>query len=106
MRLYVRRRQGNLFKFNAKWPSESRSDIFMFSSQNTDNMIRSFGTGVPIWTAYEVFVLWVFANGWVPWLIPIIHEFHFYCIHRLIRSGGTAVTGSRYQNLCNYINIL
>ena len=44
-------------------------------------------------------VLWAFANGYVPWLsfaehpyylvalalaVPVIHEFHFYCIHRLI----------------------
>jgi sterol desaturase/sphingolipid hydroxylase (fatty acid hydroxylase superfamily) len=99
LRLYMRRRQGNLFKYNAKWPSESPSGVFMFSNQNIDNMIRSFGTGVPMWTAYEVIILWVFANGWVPWLsfsenpvwlacfglvIPVIHEFHFYCIHRVI----------------------
>lgn len=99
LRLYVRRRQSNQFKYNAKWPSDNRSDVFMFKSQNIDNMIRTFGTGVPVWTAYEVVILWVFANGWVPWLnwtenawwlvgfglvLPIIHEFHFYCIHRLI----------------------
>ena len=99
LRLYILRRQGNLFKFNAKWPSESPSDVFMFRSQNIDNMIRTFGTGLPIWTAYEITILWVFANGWVPWLswaddtwwlvgfglvLPIVHEFHFYCIHRLI----------------------
>lgn len=97
--LYVRRRQGNRFKYNGRFPAESRSNVFWFSSQNVDNMIRSFGSGVPIWTAYEVAILWVYANGWVPWLtfasdpiwliclgllIPIIHEFHFFCIHRLI----------------------
>jgi sterol desaturase/sphingolipid hydroxylase (fatty acid hydroxylase superfamily) len=99
LRLYVRRRQGSLFKYNAKFPADGKSDVFMFSRQNVDNMIRGFGTGVPIWTAYEVIILWVFANGWVPWLsftdrpvwlvcfglaVPIIHEFHFFCIHRLI----------------------
>jgi sterol desaturase/sphingolipid hydroxylase (fatty acid hydroxylase superfamily) len=98
-RLYVRRAQGAQFKFNAKWPSDNDSSVFMFSRQNIDNMIRSFGTGVPIWTAYEVIVLWAYANGWGHWIsfadhpvwlvcfglaIPIIHEFHFYCIHRLI----------------------
>ncbi len=71
----------------------------MFKSQNIDNIIRSFGTGVPIWTAYEVFGLWAYANGWgmmgtfaeypvwfvIFWLLlPFYHEFHFYCIHRLI----------------------
>ena len=99
LRLYVRRRQGNRFKYNSKWPSEQKSDVFMFRSQNIDNFIRSFGTGIPIWTAYEVLGLWAWANGWGPWttfadnpvwlvifglLIPIIHEVHFYLIHRLI----------------------
>ena len=99
LQLYVKRRQGTHFKFNGKWPSENKSDVFMFKSQNIDNAIRTFATGVPIWTAYEVFGLWCYANGWGPWttfaahpvwlvffgvLIPLIHELHFYCIHRLI----------------------
>ena len=56
-------------------------------------------SGVTIWTAVEVLVLWAFANGYAPWvgfadhpvylailalLVPVIHELHFYCIHRLI----------------------
>ncbi len=99
LRLYVKRSQGIHFKFNGKWPAEQPSDVFMFKSQNIDNMIRTFASGVPIWTAYEVFGLWSFANGWGPWttfaehprclvafglVLPIWHEFHFYCIHRLI----------------------
>ena len=99
LRLYVRRAQGRQFKYNGKWPAENASDVFMFSNQNVDNMIRSFGTGLPIWTAYEVLILWAWANSWGNWTtfaqhpiwlacfglaIPILHEFHFYCIHRLI----------------------
>ena len=99
LRLYIKRRQGNHFKYNGKWPSESPSDVFMFGSQNIDNMIRTFVSGIPIWTAYEVLILWCFANGWGAWLtwadnkwwllafglvMPIIHELHFFCIHRLI----------------------
>ncbi len=99
LRLYVKRSQGTHFKFNGKWPAEQPSDVFMFRSQNIDNMIRTFASGVPVWTAYEVFGLWSFANGWGPWttfaehpwwlvafglVLPIWHEFHFYCIHRLI----------------------
>jgi len=99
LRLYVKRRQGTHFKFNGKWPSEQRSDVFMFKSQNIDNALRTFVTGVPIWTAYEVFGLWSYANGIGPWstfgshpiwfvafafILPIWHEVHFYCIHRLI----------------------
>ena len=96
---YVKRRQGNQFKYNGKWPSETPSDVFMFKSQNIDNAIRTFASGVPIWTAYEVLILWAFANGWGPWTtwaqskwwlvgfglaLPILHEVHFYLIHRLI----------------------
>jgi len=99
LRLYVRRRQGSRFKFNAKFPADAKSDVFFFGSQNLDNMIRAFGTGVPIWTAYEVLILWAFANGYVPmadlkadawWLacialvLPLFHELHFYLIHRAI----------------------
>jgi sterol desaturase/sphingolipid hydroxylase (fatty acid hydroxylase superfamily) len=62
-------------------------------------MVWSLGSGVPIWTAYEVLTLWAFANGYIPFLfffenpvwfvalmllIPLIREFHFYLIHRLI----------------------
>jgi sterol desaturase/sphingolipid hydroxylase (fatty acid hydroxylase superfamily) len=99
LRLYIRRAQENRFKYNAKFPGDRQNNAFLFNSQNTDGMIRGFGTGVPIWTAYEVIVLWLFANGSVPWLtfaghplylailallVPVIHEFHFFCIHRLI----------------------
>lgn len=99
LRLYIKREQVNRFKFNGKWPSENPSDVFMFKSQNIDNIIRTFATGVPIWTAYEVFGLWCYANGWGLWgtfaqhpvwfavfifVLPLYHEVHFYCIHRLI----------------------
>jgi sterol desaturase/sphingolipid hydroxylase (fatty acid hydroxylase superfamily) len=98
-RLYLQRRQGTAFKYNGKWPADNRSDVFLFNSQNIDNVIRTFGTGVPIWTAYEVLGLWAYANGHGPWttfaqhpvwliafglILPIYHEAHFYCIHRLI----------------------
>ena len=99
LRLYIQRAQANRFKFNGKWPSENPSDVFMFKNQNVDNIIRTFATGVPIWTAYEVLGLWCYANGWGLWgtfadypvwfvvfafVLPLWHEFHFYCIHRLI----------------------
>ena len=66
LRLYIRRRQGNRFKFNPKFPGDGKSDVFVFRSQNRDTILRSFGSGVPIWTACEVLVLWAFANGCVP----------------------------------------
>jgi sterol desaturase/sphingolipid hydroxylase (fatty acid hydroxylase superfamily) len=72
----------------------------MFGRQDL-NMARTFGTGVPIWSAYEILILWIFADGWVPmasltenrwWLLivlcvaKIFHEAHFYAIHRLIHT--------------------
>jgi sterol desaturase/sphingolipid hydroxylase (fatty acid hydroxylase superfamily) len=99
LRLYMQKRQGNRFKYNGQFPADKPSDVFMFKSQNIDNIIRTFASGVPIWTAWEAFGLWSFANGWGPWttfgehpywlallafLFPLWHEFHFYCVHRLI----------------------
>jgi sterol desaturase/sphingolipid hydroxylase (fatty acid hydroxylase superfamily) len=98
---YVRRKQGTTFKYNAKFPSEQPSDVFWFKSQNIDNFLRTFGFSIPLWTLCEVLFLWVFANGWVPWLAwadhpvylcllvlicPAIHEVHFFIIHRLIHT--------------------
>ncbi len=89
----------SIFKFNAKFPADAPSDVFWFKSQNIDNILRTFGTGLPIWTVYEVYLLHAWANGWGPWTtfeehpwllalfglaLPLIHELHFYCIHRLI----------------------
>lgn len=102
LRLYILRAQGNRFKYNGKWPSETRSPAFLFQRQNLDNMIRTFGTGLPIWTAIQVAILWTYANGFVPWLtfadhpvwlavlallVPVIHETHFFLLHRAIHWG-------------------
>jgi sterol desaturase/sphingolipid hydroxylase (fatty acid hydroxylase superfamily) len=99
LRLYLRRAQGNRFKYKAKFRADAPSDVFWFKSQNLDNILRSFGTGLPIWSAYEVFLLHAWANGDGPWTtfaahpwalaifalaLPLIHEVHFNCIHRLI----------------------
>ena len=97
--LYVRRSQGNRFKYNGKFPADKSSRVFWFKSQNLDNALRTFGSGLPIWTAYEVGMLWAWANEIGPWatfgenpiwlfafllVIPLFHELHFFCIHRLI----------------------
>ena len=97
LRLYIRRRQGNAFKYNGKWPSENPSDVFMFRSQNIDNMIRTFGTGLPIWTAYEVLLLWCYANGWGPWTTFAEHPSGWWpsacCCRSIMRCTSTAFTG-------------
>jgi sterol desaturase/sphingolipid hydroxylase (fatty acid hydroxylase superfamily) len=97
--LYARRHQEQRFKFNAKWPNDQPGKNFLRRSQRADGIIRTFATGVPIWTAYEALGLWAYANGRGPWarladhpvwfvvfglLMSWVHEFHFYWIHRLI----------------------
>ena len=98
LRLYWQRRQGTQFKYNGKW-LETDNPVFLFRNQTVDNMIWTLGSGVPVWTAYEVVTLWMFANGYIPFvswvdhpvylavvmlLIPLFREVHFYLVHRLI----------------------
>ncbi|GLS17979.1 desaturase [Labrys miyagiensis] len=102
LRLYILRAQGNRFKYNGKFPAEHKSPAFLFGRQNLDNILRTFGTGLPIWTAIEVLFLYASAHGYGPWLaladhpfyllavallVPILHEAHFFMIHRLIHWG-------------------
>lgn len=101
MQLYIRRRQGNRFKYNGKFPADAPSDVFWFKSQNIDNFLRGMLSGLPIWTAFQVGVLWAYANEIGPWvsfadhpiwlvvlalIVPVIHEVHFFLIHRLIHT--------------------
>jgi sterol desaturase/sphingolipid hydroxylase (fatty acid hydroxylase superfamily) len=101
LHLYVLKRQENRFKYNGKFPADHRNNAFWFERQNLDNILRTFLSGVTIWTAVEVGMLWAYASGYAPWLgftenpwtlalvalvVPIIHEFHFFCIHRLIHT--------------------
>ncbi|WP_160012072.1 sterol desaturase family protein [Rhizobium sp. 18055] len=101
LNMFVLKRQGTRFKYNNLFPGEQKSDVFISGNQNIDNALRTFLISIPLWTAVEVLVLWAFANGYVPWLtftenpwklaivaliVPLIHETHFYAIHRLIHT--------------------
>jgi sterol desaturase/sphingolipid hydroxylase (fatty acid hydroxylase superfamily) len=96
--LYVWRAQGTAFKYNRQWPKE-QSQAFLFGNQTYDNMFHTLVSGVPIWTAYEVLLLWAYAKGIAPlitieehpigfaalfFLVPFIHEVGFYFAHRLL----------------------
>ena len=96
--LYMKKTQGRLFKYNPKWQATDNPS-FLFRNQTVDNLIWCFFSGLPIWTTYEVITLWMIANGHIPYLnfnehpvafflimllVPLMREFHFYCIHRLI----------------------
>jgi sterol desaturase/sphingolipid hydroxylase (fatty acid hydroxylase superfamily) len=98
MWLYVWRKQGTSFKYNRQWPKE-KSDAFLFNNQTYDNMFHTLVSGVPIWTAYELLLLWAYANNIAPmisfaghpvgfiavfFLVPFIHEVGFYFAHRLL----------------------
>ncbi len=95
--LYVWRRQDTVFKYNRQWPRPSST--FLFGNQTLDNMTWTLASGVPIWTAYEVLLLWAYASGTIPilspsehpigfmavfLLVPFIHEVGFYFAHRLL----------------------
>ena len=95
--LYVWRKQDTAFKYNRQWPRDSST--FLFGNQTYDNMFHTLVSGVPIWTAYEVLLLWAYANGYAPiisfadhpvwfiamfFVVPFIHEVGFYFAHRLL----------------------
>ncbi|MBV1703648.1 MAG: sterol desaturase family protein [Hyphomicrobiales bacterium] len=99
LRLYWRRTQATRFKYDARWPAERRDPTFFFGRQDLDNALRTFVSGMPIWTGVEVLLLHAFAAGWVPTLhfadhpvyfaalalfMPVLHETHFYLVHRAI----------------------
>ena len=96
--LYVWRKQDTEFKYNRKWPDESAAR-FTFNNQTYDNMFWTLASGVPIWTCYEVLMLWAYANGHATminpvdspvafialfFLVPFVHEVGFYFAHRFL----------------------
>jgi sterol desaturase/sphingolipid hydroxylase (fatty acid hydroxylase superfamily) len=98
VRLYVQKAQGTNHKYNARWPATDNKH-FVRGNQVLDNVFWTLFSAVPIWTAYEVLMLWAQARGLavtVTWkqhpvycgilalLLPIINEAHFYVIHRFL----------------------
>ena len=95
---YVWRRQKQKLKYDGRDLVKSGRN-FTFNNQVLDNMFWSLGSGVAVWTLYEVLMFWAMANGYAPvlmwgdnpiWflvlfvLTPVWISFHFYWIHRLI----------------------
>jgi sterol desaturase/sphingolipid hydroxylase (fatty acid hydroxylase superfamily) len=96
--LYIRKSQGTTFKYSARWPATD-NPTFLCRNQTIDNMIWTYASAIPIVSAYQVLMLWAFANGHINIVnlpehptffiglmlaIPIIDEVHFYLIHRLL----------------------
>ena len=98
IKLYWQRAQGDRFKYTSRWPI-TKSRVFLFGNQVKDNMFWSVLSGGTVWTAYEVLLVWAYANNWLPYisfsanplwfigwiiLIPMWNDFHFYWVHRLL----------------------
>jgi sterol desaturase/sphingolipid hydroxylase (fatty acid hydroxylase superfamily) len=91
--------QGNRLKFDPRPYSKRKNALFKFGYQTWDNMYYSLASGVPIASAYEILMRWLFANdavsgitfseNWV-WFIlafpflALFQSLHFYLIHRFI----------------------
>ena len=81
-----------------KWPNE-KAPTFLWGDQVRDNAFWSIASGGTIWTAYEVAMMWAYANGAIPYLdwesqpvafvlllsaILLWQETHFDLTHRLL----------------------
>lgn len=90
--------QGKKLKYDQR-PLMVNGKQFSLGGQIRDNMFWSLGSGVTIWTAYEILMFWSMSNGYAPvltwaanpfWfvalfaLIPLWESFYFYWIHRLL----------------------
>ncbi len=99
---YSHRGQGDEYRFDAR-PLVKDSRVFTFNSQVHDNMFWTLASGVTVWTAYEVLMMWALANGYAPalslpgdlfWLVlfifllPMWETTHFFLIHRLIHNNA------------------
>ena len=95
---YIYMRQGQEKRYDSRELIKS-SRLFTFNSQVLDNMFWTLASGVTVWTAYEVLMMWAFANGhlsilnWADnpvWfiaiflLIPAWESCYFYLIHRAL----------------------
>jgi len=96
--LYVRRAQGDDFKFNSRWPTTGAK--FTFGSQTSDNAFWTMTSGVAFLSAYEVSTHWAYASGLVgrpTWAsnpvvvllmatlgVVFVSTTHFWINHRLI----------------------
>jgi lathosterol oxidase len=62
---HVWRLQADEYRFDARSLVKS-GRLFTFNSQVRDNMFWTLVSGVSVWTAYEVLMMWVLANGYAP----------------------------------------
>ena len=99
IRLHILKSQKDEFQYNPRPLGVGKK--WHLGSQTRENMFWTLCSGLPIWTAYEVFLMWGYANNlflfpvsdWVNspvyfcllfLLIPVWQVFHFYITHRFI----------------------
>ena len=95
---WSRKAQGFRYKYTPDWMGKGKR-AFLWNDQVRDNIFWSLASGVTIWTLFEVFMLWGYANKMFPYvdpreqpvyfvvilcLIPLWRVFHFYWTHRLL----------------------
>jgi sterol desaturase/sphingolipid hydroxylase (fatty acid hydroxylase superfamily) len=96
---YAFKRQGSERKFDLRDLVKAHRRFFT-GNQVRDNMLWSLASGVTVWTAYEAFFMWAYANDLLPYYldwtahpvlfvlmllaIPFWASLHFYFIHRLL----------------------
>ncbi len=100
-RLYVQRAQEGRYKYNPVFPADRKIKAFFKGSQNLENALLTVFSGVTIWTLIQALVLSAWSNGIGNWIafadnpiylialaliVPVIHQAHFYAIHRLIHT--------------------
>lgn len=93
--------QGGDKKYDPR-PFPRKGRVFTFGDQYLDNMFWALASGVPIWSLFEILVLWAMATGWAPvwtwsdgwvwylavfFLIPSWQSFYFFWIHRLLHTN-------------------
>lgn len=93
--------QGDDKKYDPR-PFPRKGRMFTMGDQVLDNMIWSLGSGVTVWSGFEVLLWWGLSNGVVPattfaetpiwfiaffFLIPVWESFYFYWIHRLLHTN-------------------
>ena len=98
--LYYFRKQGDTSKYDPR-DLNRNSKLFHFGNQVWDNMFWVLVSAVSCWTAYEVLMMWAYANGIAPyieffdnpaWFLLLIFltpwwaGLHFYCQHRLLHT--------------------
>ena len=97
---YVFKLQGTERKFDSQLDMPKDNPRFFLNNQVWDNMFYTLASGVTVWTAYEVFFFWAYANDFLPHyleirnhpvsfvliflMIPFWSSLHFHFIHRLL----------------------